>query len=81
MSPEVAKYCKRAIIDYMAGNFGEYERLVNKAIETNKNLGKLVRCKYKINGQWIDAKIDFTSGNIYSLDNKVLRLGRGQDVH
>lgn len=75
MSPEVAKYCKRAIIDYMAGNLGEFERLVNKAVEINKNIDKLVRCKYKINGEWVQARIDFTSGKIYSLDGMVLRGG------
>lgn len=75
MSPEVAKLAKRAIIDYMAGNLGEFQRLVSKAIELHKNIDRLVKCKYKINGNWIEAKVDFNTGSIYTMDNKVLRKG------
>lgn len=73
MSPEVAKYAYRAVIDYMAGNFGEYERLANKAIEFNKKEDKLVRCRYKRQGQWINAYIDFNTGIIKSKEGIVLR--------
>lgn len=73
MSPEVAKYCKRAIIDYMAGNIEEYERLVNKAIEFNKTEDELVKCKYWHKGKKVDAQINFSTGVITSKDGEVLR--------
>lgn len=75
MSPEVAKYCKRAIINYMAGNSGEFERLVNRAIEFNKNEDELVKCKYWHKGQKVDAYISFQTGVITSTTGEVLRKG------
>lgn len=38
MSPEVAKYCKRAIIDYLAGNMDEFRRLTSIAMAMNKQV-------------------------------------------
>lgn len=44
MSPEVAKYCKRAIIDYLAGNMDEFTRLVSIAMEIYKQQENVCEC-------------------------------------
>ncbi|MCY6372438.1 hypothetical protein [Clostridium ganghwense] len=71
MSPEVAKLANRAIIDYLAGNKKEFERLVSKAMKLNKRV-KLFDCKYKMNGKWIPAKINWDTGEII-VDGQVIR--------
>jgi hypothetical protein len=35
----------------------------------------LSRCRYKINGKWIHAKINLTTGDIIDLDGNMLRRG------
>lgn len=73
VSKECAQYCKRGIVRYLNGDTKEFNRLVNMAIEFNKQEPKLVECRYKVNGKWVDAKIDWGSGVIYGIDGQVLR--------
>lgn len=81
MSPEVIKYCKRAIIDYMAGDLEKYEALVNKAIEMSKqglcqNCGNILStCKYGHKGNKQTAKICMKCGQVYIKD-EIVREGK-----
>ena len=68
MNAELIKLAYRGIISYMAGR--EYKSLIT---EVSKTEDRLVRCRYKIKGQWVHAYIDFSTGAITKTDGTVLR--------
>lgn len=79
LSAEARKYTARAIIQLLAGNkqkVEEYCNYVNKTIEIHREEPKLVRCRYKKNGQWIQAEINWSTGIIKDLQGNVLWEGK-----
>lgn len=78
---ESKKLTARALIQYMNGNFNEYEKLINRAAELYENEPEEVaeiipvinKCRYKINNQWIKATIDFSTGIIRDLNNNEIK--------
>lgn len=44
MSPEVARYCKRAIIRHLAGDMEEFQRLVSLAMKINYSNIEICEC-------------------------------------
>ena len=86
MSPEVAKYCKRAIIDYLAGNMDEFKRLVSIAMEIYKQQENVCECgtmliegKIRHGKEKIDIMLCTSCGQVYKDGEKLMRI-RGKKV-
>ncbi len=69
MNAELIKLAYRGIISYMAGR--EYKSLITEVQAETED--KLVKCRYKINGKWVHAYIDFSTRAITKTDGTVLR--------
>lgn len=55
--------------------FTKERRQTTEKTEEKQGNEKIANCRYKLNGKWIDAVINFTTGDI-TADNKVLWKGR-----
>ena len=80
MSPEVAKYCKRAIIDYLAGNMEEFKKLTSKAMAMYKRIytcecgTMLIKGALRHGKEKIDIMLCINCGQVYKEGEKLMRI-------
>ena len=77
LSSEALAYCERGIVRYLNNNMDKFLELTTKAMAINEEIPDLMPCRYKLNGEWVQARICFQTGCIYNLNGNLLRRGHG----
>jgi hypothetical protein len=75
VNQDVVKYAARAVVRYLDGNLDEYKRLTDMAMSFHTKEPELMDCRYKVNGQWVKAKINWNTGEIFDMSGGLVRKG------